>query len=231
MRVLVVEDGPKLARLLQQGLRGKGQVADLAGTGEQALALARARPYDAVVLDVMLPDVDGFEVCARLRREEVWVPVLMLTARASIADRIRGLDVGADDYVVKPFSFGELLARLRALARRGPAVRPPVLQVGELRLDPGTRQAWRGVCEIDLSPTEFRLLEALMRRPGLVLSREQLLEHAWDDAYASRSNVVDVHVAHLREKIDRRFDRRSLRTVRGVGYTLTGEAHDRPCVG
>lgn len=223
MRVLVVEDEPKLARLLQRGLRGKGHAVDLAGEAEQALALARARPYDAIVLDVMLPDRDGFEACQELRRADVWTPVIMLTARDSVRDRIRGLDVGADDYLVKPFSFAELLARLRALARRQPLPRPPVLEVGDLRLDPATRQAWRGEREIVLSPTEFRLLEAFMRRPELVLSREQLLEHAWEDPYDARSNVVDVHVAHLREKLNRPPGRRSIQTVRGGGYVLRPE--------
>jgi two-component system OmpR family response regulator len=225
MRVLVVEDEPKLARLLHNGLRGKGHVADIAQAGEQAVAWARARPYDAIVLDVMLPDLDGFEVCSRLRRAEVWTPVIMLTARDSVADRIRGLDVGADDYLVKPFSFAELVARLRALARRQPVPRPPVLEVGDLRLDPATREVWRGERTIDLSPTEYRLLEAFMRRPGLVLSRDQLLEHAWDNAYDARSNVVDVHVAHLREKVDRPHGRDSIRTIRGGGYMLAADKH------
>jgi two-component system OmpR family response regulator len=223
MRVLVVEDEPKLGRLLVRGLRGKGEAVDLATDGEAAVALARARLYDAIVLDVMLPGLDGFDVCSRLREAEVWTPVIMLTARDSIPDRIRGLDVGADDYLVKPFSFAELLARLRALARRQSITRPPVLVVGDLRLDPATRQAWRGDSPIELSPTEFRLLEAFMRRSGLVLSRDQLLEHAWDNAYDTRSNVVDVHVGHLREKIDRPHGRRSIRTVRGGGYVLCAD--------
>jgi two-component system, OmpR family, response regulator len=221
--LLVIEDEPKLARLLQRGLRAKGHAVDLASVGEAGVALARARPYDVIVLDVMLPDIDGFEICSRVRKAEVWAPVLMLTARDSVPDRIRGLDVGADDYVVKPFSFAELLARLRALARRQSVPRPPVLEVGDLRLDPATRQAWRGDDLIELSPTEFRLLEAMMRRPGFVLSRDQLLEHAWDRAYDMRSNVVDVHVAHLREKIDRPRGRRSIRTVRGGGYVLSAD--------
>jgi two-component system OmpR family response regulator len=223
MRVLVVEDEPKLGRLLQRGLRGRGHAADLATEGESAVALARARPYDAIVLDVMLPGLDGFGVCAQLRKVEVWTPVIMLTARDSVPDRIRGLDVGADDYLVKPFSFAELLARLRALARRQTVPRPPVLEVGDLRLDPATREVRRGDRPIELSPTEFRLLEAFMRRPGLVLSRDQLLEHAWENAYDARSNVVDVHVGHLREKVDRPHGRRSIRTVRGGGYVLRAD--------
>jgi two-component system OmpR family response regulator len=224
MRVLVVEDEPKLGALLQNGLRAKGHPADLAREGEHALALARARPYDAIVLDVMLPDRDGFEVCTGLRGSEVWAPVIMLTARDSVVDRIRGLDAGADDYLVKPFSFAELLARLRALARRQTVPRPAVLEVEDLRLDPASQRVWRGEHEIELSPTELRLLEALMRRPGMVLSRGQLIEHAWDDACGPRSNVVDVHVAHLREKIDRRFGCTSLQTVRGLGYRLARES-------
>jgi two-component system OmpR family response regulator len=182
--------------------------------------MARAVAYDAIVLDLMLPGIDGVEVCRRLRESEVWSPVLMLTARDGVADRVAGLDAGADDYLPKPFSFAELLARLRALARRGAAERPVVLEVGDLRLDPATRQVWRGDTEVQLSAKEFALLEAFMRRPGDVLSRYQLLEHAWDYAYESRSNVVDVYVRYLRDKIDRPFGRSSLETVRGVGYRL-----------
>jgi two-component system OmpR family response regulator len=182
--------------------------------------MARAVEYDAVVLDVMLPGHDGFEVCRRLREGGVWTPVLMLTARDAVEDRIDGLNAGADDYLVKPFSFAELLARLRALVRRGSPERPAVLEVGDLRLDPATRQAWRAETEIPLSSKEFALLETFMRRPGQVLSRYQLLEHAWDYAYESRSNVVDVYVRYLREKIDRPFGRASLETVRGAGYRL-----------
>jgi len=223
VRVLVIEDEPKLAGLLRRGLAAKGHPTDVAADGASALALARARPYDAIVLDVMLPDRDGFAVCAALREAEVWSPVIMLTARGSVQDRIQGLDAGADDYLVKPFSFAELLARLRALARRQSVPRPPVLSLEDLRLDPASHRVWRGAREIALSPTEFRLLEALMRRPGLVLSRDQLIEHAWDGAYDARSNVVDVHVARLREKIDRPFGRASLQTVRGVGYRLVAQ--------
>jgi two-component system, OmpR family, response regulator len=172
------------------------------------------------VLDVMLPGIDGFETCRRLRDDGVWSPVLMLTARDAVEDRVAGLDGGADDYLVKPFSFAELLARLRALARRGPVDRPTVLEVGELRLDPATRQVWRGNAEISLSAKEFALLEAFMRRPGEVLSRYQLLEHAWDYAYENRSNVIDVYVRYLREKVDRPFGAKSIETVRGAGYRL-----------
>ncbi|MDQ4019075.1 MAG: response regulator transcription factor, partial [Actinomycetota bacterium] len=187
---------------------------------EDAVRMARAVEYDAIVLDVMLPGTDGFDLCRALRKDGVWSPVLMLTARDAVEDRVAGLDAGADDYLTKPFSFAELLARLRALARRGAGERPAVLEVGDLRLDPATRQVWRGDDEIELSAKEFSLLETFMRRPGQVLSRYQLLEHAWDYGYENRSNVVDVYVRYLREKIDRPFGRGSLETVRGAGYRL-----------
>ncbi len=221
MRILVVEDEPKLGRLLVRGLGEEGHPTDLADTGEAALWMARAAPYDAIVLDVMLPGIDGFETCRALRTGNIWTPVLMLTARDTIDDRIEGLDTGADDYLGKPFAFSELLARLRALARRGAEARPPELSVGDLRLDPAGHRIWRGAVEIELTAKEFVLLEAFMRRPGEALSRVQLLDSAWDLAFESRSNVVDVYVRYLREKIDRPFGRRSLETVRGVGYRLT----------
>jgi two-component system OmpR family response regulator len=220
VRVLVVEDELKMASLIRRGLVEEGLAVDVAPTGDEALWRARATEYDAIVLDVMLPGTDGFEVCRRLRADGHWSPVLMLTARGDVDDRVEGLDAGADDYLTKPFSFAELLARLRALARRPPLERPPVLGVGDLRLDPATRQAWRGDAEVALSAKEFALLEAFMRRPGQVLSRLHLLEHAWDYAYENRSNVVDVYIRYLREKIDRPFGRRSIETVRGAGYRL-----------
>jgi two-component system OmpR family response regulator len=220
VRVLIVEDELRMASLIRRGLGTEGLVADVTGTGEEALWMAQAHEYDAVVLDVMLPDLDGFEVCRRLRRAEVWSPVLMLTARDSVEDRVAGLDSGADDYLVKPFAFAELLARLRALTRRGEPERPVVLAVGDLRLDPATREVTRGSKQIPLSPKEFALLETFMRRPGEVLSRLHLLEHAWDFAYDNRSNVVDVHVRRLRRKIDEPFGCASLETVRGAGYRL-----------
>jgi two-component system OmpR family response regulator len=223
MRVLVVEDEKKLGELIQRGLREEGYAADLAVRGEDALWMASAVSYDAVVLDVMLPGLDGFEVCRRLRDGSVWSPVLMLTARDAVDDRVSGLDAGADDYLAKPFSFEELLARLRALTRRAPVERPAVLQVGDLRLDPAAHRVWRGDEELDLSAKEFSLLELFMRRPGVVLSRGQLLDGAWDMAFESRSNVVDVYVRYLREKIDRPFGRDSIETVRGVGYRLRRE--------
>jgi two-component system, OmpR family, response regulator len=224
MRVLVVEDDLKMASLLRRGLLEEGLAADVARTGDDALWMAEATEYDAIVLDVMLPGTDGFEVCRRLRESGRWSPVLMLTARDAVEDRVAGLDAGADDYLTKPFSFAELLARLRALARRAPLERPTVLEAGDLRLDPATRRAWRGDVEIGLSAKEFALLETFMRRPGEVLSRYQLLEHCWDYGYENRSNVVDVYVRYLREKVDRPFGRSSLETVRGAGYRFRGEA-------
>jgi two-component system OmpR family response regulator len=220
MRILIVEDEPKLAQLVARALREEGHPADVAGNGGDALWMAQSAPYDAIVLDVMLPDVDGFEVVRRLREKEVWTPVLMLTARDAVGDRVGGLDAGADDYLTKPFAFDELLARLRAVARRGGHERPTVLTAGDLRLDPAAHRAWRGDTELELSTREFALLELFMRHAGQALTRLQLLEGAWDMAFESRSNVVDVYVRYLREKIDRPFDRSSLETVRGVGYRL-----------
>jgi two-component system, OmpR family, response regulator len=220
VRILVVEDELKMASLLRRGLTEEGHAVDLARTGDDALWMAGAAEYDAIVLDLMLPGVDGIEVCRRVRESGVWAPVLMLTARDAVEDRVAGLDVGADDYLPKPFSFAELLARIRALVRRGGTERPVVLEVGDLKLDPATRQVWRGRAEVRLSAKEFSLLEAFMRRPGLVLSRLQLLEHAWDYGYENRSNVIDVYIRYLRDKIDRPFGRDSIETVRGVGYRL-----------
>ena len=223
MRVLMVEDDVKMAGLVRRGLQEDGHAADVAGSGEDALWMAQAHPYDAIVLDVMLPGLSGFETCKRLRNAGVWSPVLMLTARDGVDDRVAGLDAGADDYLTKPFSFAELLARLRALVRRGRSERPVEIVVDDLRLDPASRRVWRGDAEVALSPKEFALLEAFMRRPGQVLSRLQLLEHAWDFAYENRSNVVDVYVRYLREKVDRPFGKSSFETVRGVGYRLREE--------
>jgi two-component system OmpR family response regulator len=220
MRVLIVEDELKMAGLVRRGLVEDGHAADVAGSGEDAVWMAQAHTYDAIVLDVMLPGLSGFETCRCLRNEGVWAPVLMLTARDGVQDRVAGLDAGADDYLTKPFSFAELLARLRALVRRGGVERPTEMRVGSLRLDPAARRAWRGEHELSLSPKEFALLETFMRRPGQVLTRLQLLEHAWDFAYENRSNVVDVYVRYLRGKIDRPFGATSLETVRGVGYRL-----------
>jgi two-component system OmpR family response regulator len=224
MRVLMVEDDAKMAALVRRGLVEDGHAADVAATGEDAVWMAQAHPYDAIVLDVMLPGLSGFETCERLRSAGVWSPVLMLTSRDGVEDRVAGLDAGADDYLTKPFSFAELSARLRALSRRGGVERPAELVAGGLRLDPASRRVWRGENEVALSPKEFALLETFMRRPGQVLSRLQLLEHAWDFAYENRSNVVDVYVRYLREKLDRPFGKSSLETVRGVGYRLREDA-------
>jgi two-component system OmpR family response regulator len=220
VRVLIVEDEMRMAGLLHRCLREEGFEAEVATTGEEALARAASIEYDAIVLDVMLPGIDGFVTCRRLREDGVWTPVLMLTARDAVNDRVTGLDAGADDYLVKPFSFAELLARLRALARRPPRGSSGALQVGDLRIDPRARRAWRGDTELELSPREFDLLDAFMRRPGEALSRDWLLEQAWDIAFEHRSNVVSVYVNYLREKIDRPFGRASLQTVRGAGYRL-----------
>jgi two-component system OmpR family response regulator len=224
VRALIVEDELRMAGLIRRGLVRDGIAADVVPNGEEALVYAGAHEYDAIVLDVMLPGISGFETCRRLRAAGIWTPVLMLTARDSVEDRVAGLDTGADDYLVKPFAFAELLARLRALVRRGEPERPSVLEIGDLRLDPATRQVWRGETEVGLSAKEFALLETFMRRPGAVLSRFDLLEHAWDFAYENRSNIVDVYVRRLRAKIDEPFDRSSLETVRGVGYRLRVEA-------
>jgi two-component system OmpR family response regulator len=220
VRVLVVEDDARMAAALRRGLNFESIVVELASGGEQGLALAHGGEFDAIVLDVMLPDLDGFEVCRRLRGRGDWTPVIMLTARDAVGDRVRGLDSGADDYLTKPFSLAELSARLRALARRSPVERPSVLEVGDLRLDPATRQVWRGDAELTLSAREYTLLETFMRRPGQVLTQPQLLEAAWDLGFEMRSNVVEVYVRYLREKIDRPFGVRSLETVRGMGYRL-----------
>jgi two-component system, OmpR family, response regulator len=219
LRILVVEDDAKMATLLRRGLVEEGLVADIAGTGNEALEKAAASQYDAVILDLMLPGIDGVSVCRRLRDEGTLAPVLMLTARGATEDRVAGLDAGADDYVTKPFVFAELLARLRALARRPPLAGLPVLEVGGLRLDPATHRVWRKTAEIALSAKEFALLQAFMRRPGEVLSRAHLLEQCWGDGQ-DHSNVVDAYVRYLRNKIDRPFGVASLETVRGAGYRL-----------
>jgi two-component system OmpR family response regulator len=220
MRVLIVEDEIKTASLIRRGLREEGLAADVAIKGEDAIWMAGSTDYDTIVMDVMLPDIDGFETSRRLRGEGVWTPILMLTARDAVEDRIAGLDGGADDYLTKPFSFGELLARLRALSRRGPIEHATVIEVGEIKLDPAARRVWRGDVEIELSAKEFALLETFMRHPGNVLDRLQLLEHAWDYEYENRSNVIDVYVRYLRDKVDRPFGVRSIETVRGAGYRL-----------
>jgi two-component system OmpR family response regulator len=220
VRVLVVEDEVKLASLIRKALREQRMLADIAVNGEDALWMAEATPYDVVVLDVNLPGIDGFEACHRLRVNAVRTPILMLTARDSVDDRITGLDTGADDYMVKPFDFNELFARVRALARRGPVEHGPMLAVGDLSLDAATHTVTRAGAEIQLSTKELQLLEVFMRRPGQVLSRYDLLEGAWEMDYENRSNVVDVYVRYLREKIDRPFGVETIETVRGAGYRL-----------
>ena len=209
-----------MAVLLERGFREEGYAVDVAHDGTDGLWLATENDYDAVVLDVLLPGLDGFAVCERLRASERWAPVLLLTARDAVEDRVHGLDAGADDYLTKPFSFAELAARVRALVRRRSGARPPVLQVGDLRLDPATHQAWRATTEVPLSPKEMALLELLMRHAGEVVTRSQILDHVWDFAYDGASNVVDQYIGYLRKKVDRPFDRDNIETVRGVGYRL-----------
>jgi len=223
VRVLVVEDEVPLAKLVREGFKGEGLLADVALRGEDALWMAGSSGYDVICLDVNLPGIDGFETCRRLRADGVATPVLMLTARDAVDDRITGLDTGADDYLVKPFDFGELLARVRALARRPPGSAGNVLTVGDLTLDLATHRVTRAGQGVELSVKEVQILEVFMRRAGEVLTRLQLLEGAWDSGYENRSNVIDVYVRYLREKLDRPFGRQSLETVRGAGYRLQAE--------
>ena len=220
MRVLVVEDEPKMARALRQGLRRQGHASEVVLTGNDAVHYAREFDFDVIVLDVMLPDLDGFEVCRQLRLKSIWTPVLMLTARDSVEDRIRGLDVGADDYLVKPFSFEEFLARLRALMRRAPAPRAPVLSVGHVTLDPASHVVTCDGKPVELSPREFSLLEFLMRRSGQAATRSEILEHVWGSGHEGMSNVVDVYVGYLRRKLRTPSESQFIRTVRGVGYAV-----------
>lgn len=223
MRILVVEDDPDLARLVHDGLERAGHGVDVAESGEAALDDVDDAAYDAIVLDVMLPGIDGFEVCRRLRRRGVNAPILMLTARDAIADRVGGLDAGADDYLVKPFAFAELLARLRALARRPPAAFEPILTAGEIRLDPATRRVWRGDEEIELTRREFAVLDYLMRNPGRVLTRAMIVDRVWDYDFPNSTNVVDVHVGAIRRKLGDTAADGLIQTVRGVGYRLLVE--------
>jgi two-component system OmpR family response regulator len=220
MRVLVVEDEERMSDVIRRALTREGFATDVSGDADDALEKASAIDYDAIVLDVMLPGRSGFDVCRIMRERGVWSPVLMLTARDAVSDRVAGLDSGADDYLLKPFALAELLARLRSLIRRGGPERPTILAIGDLRLDPATREVHRGDEPIELSTKEFALLEALMRRPGDVLTRLELIEQAWDLAYEVRSNIVDVYMRRLRLKIDAPYGRSSLETVRGVGYRL-----------
>ncbi len=220
MRVLVVEDDIRMAAAIRRALRTVNVMGDVASTSKAACAKLADTAYDVIVLDVMLPDTDGFTTCRQLRSAGEWTPIIMVAARDAVDDRIRGLDAGADDYLAKPFAFGELLARLRSLARRNPAERPMIIAVGPLRLDPAAARVWRGDREIRLSTREFALFEAFMRSPGQVLGHGQLLDAAWDIGHDYRSNVIEVYIRYLREKIDRPFGVRSLETVRGLGYRL-----------
>jgi two-component system, OmpR family, response regulator len=227
MRILIVEDSAKMAGLLKKGLDRQGYAVDAVTDGQDAVWMATENDYDAIVLDVILdargPAIDGFEVCRRLRTARRWAPVLMVTARDAVADRVHGLDAGADDYLTKPFSLDELLARLRALMRRPPTGRPAVLTLGDLSLDPARHEVARGGSVIDLTPTEFALLECLMRRPGDVLTRATLVEHVWDFAFDGDPQIVTVYIRALRDKIDRPFQRASLETVRGLGYRIRND--------
>ena len=228
MRLLVAEDSPKMASLLRRGLTEEGYAVDVVSNGVDAVWLASEETFDAIVLDVVLPDIDGFEVCRRLRRTGRWAPLIMLTARDDVSDRVRGLDSGADDYLTKPFAFEELFARLRSLVRRGPQERSPVLEVGDLLLDPAEHSVHRGGAPINLTPKEYALLHYFMRHPGEALTRARLLEHVWDFAFDGDPNIVDVYIGYLRDKVDRPFGVASLETVRGVGYRLRGEGGNAP---
>jgi two-component system, OmpR family, response regulator len=220
MRILLVEDDERMAAAIGRGFAAESVAVDFAQAGEDALWQAGAAAYSVIVLDVMLPGIDGLETCRRLRAAEVWTPILMLTARDSVRDRVDGLNSGADDYLVKPFSFEELLARARALGRRDPGPRPTVLSVGDLRLDPASHEVWRGEEPIELTAREVAILEAFMRRPGRILSRYELLELVWAGEFDHRSNVVDAAMRRLRDKVDRPFGVETIQTVRGAGYRL-----------
>jgi DNA-binding response OmpR family regulator len=220
MRILVVEDEVRLGSYVKRGLEAEGHAVDMAADGENGLWMAQNQPYDVVVLDIMLPKLNGYQVCARLRQDEDWTPILMLTAKDGEYDIAEALDTGADDYMVKPFSMVELLARLRALARRGSPTRPAVLTAGDLRLDPAQHRVSRGDVEIELTPREFALLELLMRRTGDVIPKLEILNHVWDWAFEGDPNIVEVYIGYLRRKIDDPFGRRDIKTVRGVGYRL-----------
>jgi two-component system OmpR family response regulator len=222
MRLLIADDDVKLLTALARGLRGEGYAVDVAATGDAALLQARVYDYDAVILDVMMPAPDGVAVCRALRDGGRWSPVLMLTARDAVSDRVQGLDAGADDYLVKPFDFGELVARVRALLRRGAPERPAVLTVGDLEVDPATRSVTRADRAVTLTAREFGVLEFLARRAGDVVTRTELLEHVWDQNYEGSTNVVDVYVGYLRRKLEEPFGRPLIRTVRGAGYVLDG---------
>jgi two-component system OmpR family response regulator len=223
MRVLVVEDERALADGLRRGLEAEGFAADVVHDGADGLHLALEHPYDAIVLDLMLPGMSGFQVCAALREAGVWTPIVVLTAKDGEYDEAEALDTGADDYVTKPFSYVALVARLRALIRRGAGERPPILEAGDLRFDPGARRAWRAEAEVRLTAREASLLEFLLRRAGQVVSKTEILDHVWDDRFDGDLNIVEVYVRHLRNKLDRPFDRAAIETVRGAGYRLAAD--------
>jgi DNA-binding response OmpR family regulator len=220
VRVLVVEDEPHMAELIRKGLSREGFAVDVAADGEECLGMAGETTYDAIVLDIMLPGTNGFKVCRTLRDEGVWTPILMLTAKDGEWDEVEALDTGADDYLTKPFSHAVLVARLRALLRRGARERPAVLEAGTLRMDPATRRAWRGPTEIELTGRELAMLEFLLRRRGDVVSKREILEHVWDVDFEGDPNIVEVYVRRLRNKLDRPFGRAAIETVRGAGYRL-----------
>jgi two-component system, OmpR family, response regulator len=223
VRLLLIEDDAKLAQAVGRGLRHEGYAVDVVGDGDAALAQAAVWDYDGIVLDVMLPNRDGFDVCRTLRERDCWAPILMLTARGQVGDRIQGLDLGADDYLAKPFDFGELLARLRALVRRVPTPRPARLEVGDLVVDPSTHEVARAGVAVELTAREFAVLEYLARHPGEAVTRATLLDHVWDENFEGSTNIVDVYVGYLRRKLEQPFDRPLIRTIRGVGYALEAE--------
>ena len=223
MRVLVVEDERRLAAGLRHGLAAEGFAVDVALDGTDGLWMAREHPYDVIVLDIMLPGVNGYRLCSALRRDGIWTPILMLTAKEGEWDEVEALDNGADDYLTKPFSYAVLLARLRALLRRGARERPAVLEAGDLRLDPAAKRAWRGLVEVELTTRELALLEFLLRRRGEAVSKREILQHVWDDEFEGDPNIVEVYVRHLRNKLDRPFGRAAIQTVRGTGYRLVAD--------
>jgi two-component system OmpR family response regulator len=223
MRVLVVEDEKRLAAGLRKGLEAEGFAVDVALNGDDGLWMAREHPYDAIVLDIMLPGTNGYKLCATLRQEGVWTPILMLTAKGGEWDEVEALDTGADDYLTKPFAYAVLVARLRALLRRGARERPVRLEAGDLRLDPAARRAWRGEVELELTPRELALLEFLLHRRGEVVSKREILGHVWDYDFDGDPNIVEVYVWHLRNKLDRPFGRATIQTVRGAGYRLAAD--------
>jgi DNA-binding response OmpR family regulator len=221
--VLVVDDEVRLTTAIRRGLEAEGFAVDVAHDGTDGLWMAQEHPYDAIVLDIMLPGVSGYRVCERLRADGVWTPILMLTAKDGEWDQVEALDGGADDYLTKPFSHAVLVARLRALLRRGAPERPAVLTAGDLRLDPATRRAWRGTDEVELTPREAALFELMLRRRGEVLSKRTILDHVWDEDFEGDPNIVEVYIRHLRNKLDRPYDRNAIQTLRGAGYRLADD--------